>query len=143
MELEDFNGMLLDNSGVTGNLLRNALAVEKKHQVKYSSLFFQVLPPDESLLAYSSSIVIAPICLCIIAVEAILACVVDILNALFEIAYLDHEESLKSIMSSVTNLVAAVSCAIGAVLSPFINFVDTVGCIVNTLQADEDFSLMP
>jgi hypothetical protein len=133
MNLIEFNQFLLRNSHVTGRVLSNVFE-DRPSSIK--PFFFQPYQSKSDPLYRGSSIVTAPLCLFVVAVEFAGASILFAIKSVMDLATLNPGQAKENGGGSIKLLMAMSAALCMAILSPLINAVDLIGGGVNTLFTD-------
>lgn len=128
--LKKFNDFLFDQCGMTNTLFDHA-RLGKEGSMK--SLFFKPYQSKEEFLYKSASVVAAPICLSILALELASASLYLGIRSAVDLTSLNTHRAKIHLMDGVFHMIFAFVAAIAAIASPFINMVDLVGSGITTL----------
>ncbi len=130
MTLIEFNQFLLRYSDVTGRLLGNAF---EDRPAPIKPFFFQPYQSKLDPLCRASSIVTAPVCLSVVAVEFAGASVLFAIKSALDLATFEPTKAKEDGGGSIRLLMAMTAALCTAILSPLINAIDLIGGGVNTL----------
>lgn len=129
--LKQFNDFLLNQCGMT-NTLFNSVQMDNKKSIK--SLFFNPYQSKQEFLYKAASVVSAPVCLSIIAIELASASLYLGIRTAVDLAKLDTRVAKIHLADAVFHMIFAFVAAITAAASPFINLVDFVGSGISTIS---------
>ena len=108
--LRTFNDFLLNNTGATLGVLENI--VDGKSTVRPS--FFKPLKSKKEGFAEAASVITAPICFAALTAEMALGTVCYAVKPLVDLVMLKPAEAVKSMKTSLTCLIAAITFLISA-----------------------------
>ncbi|MCL9683854.1 hypothetical protein [Legionella maioricensis] len=134
MTLIEFNQFLLRNSHVTGRVVSNVFE-NKPSSIK--PFFFQRYQSTSDPFYRASSIVSAPICLAVVAVEFAGASILYAIKSALDLATLNPGQAKENGGGAIKLLMAMTAALCIAILSPLINALDLIGGGVNTLLSPD------
>lgn len=129
--LKQFNDYLLDQCGMT-NALFDHVRMDTKRTIK--SLFFNPYQTKQEFLYKAASVVSAPVCLSIIAIELASASLYLGIRSAVDLAKLDTRVAKIHLADAFFHMIFAFVAAITAAASPLINMVDLVGSGISTIS---------
>lgn len=127
MSLDPFNEFLLTASGVTGETYRRLW-----DNKEISSAFFQPYKSTPDFFVRAASIVAAPVCLTIIALEAVLASFAMVIHSIVQLCVGNSYGAKESIGGALTAAMMVCIAIPAALISPILNLIDwVVGGVVS------------
>lgn len=133
--LKTFNEFLLDQCGTTYAAFDHLLKEEKK---PLRSVFFAPYQSTTNFLHRASHVIAAPISLSIIALELASTSLYLSLKSLNSLVCSDKKAAKIHIIDSVMHFAISLVAAIGAIVSPFVNFIDLVGSGISTVRGKNE-----
>jgi hypothetical protein len=143
MTFDEFNQLLVDNSGVTTRALFNIIATKP---LPTKSFFFQPYESNLDPLCRVSSIVTDSLVLSFLALQLGIVSAIHALKSLVDLICLDPQEAKDDIILSGQLLGSMFVMIFAAALSSIINTIDLIVSGVATLSQDsseEDFGYTP
>lgn len=133
--LKTFNEFLLGQCGTTYAAFDHLLKGEKK---PICSVFFTPYQSTTNFLHRTSNVIAAPISLSIIALELASTSLYLSLKSLSSLVYSDKKAAKIHIIDSVMHFAVSLVAVIGAIVSPFVNFIDLVGGGISTVRGKNE-----
>lgn len=133
--LENANDFLLNQTGMVNAAFQHTTQ-GKNGSVK--SLFFQPYQSKSDLMYRTTSIVTAPACLSIIALELAVASVYMGLKFIANLAMLDTSAAKAHAKESLIYLAFSFVTTVAAIMSPMINLVDMTGSCFSSIKHNDE-----
>lgn len=133
--LKQFNDFLFAQCGMTNTLFDH---VRLGREAPIKSLFFNPYQSPKEFFYKAASVVTAPVCLSVIALELASASLYLGIRSAVDLAKLNTHVAKIHLIDAVFHMVFAFVAAIAAIASPFINIVDLAGAGIASLTPKDE-----
>jgi hypothetical protein len=133
--LKKTNDFLFEQSGMINTLFKHT--TEGKHG-SVSSLFFQPYQSKSDFMYRNMSIVTAPVCMSLLALELAVASFYMGLKSMANLVILDTSAAKRYAQELLLYSIFSFIATVAAIASPFVNLVDMVGSVVTSITHKDE-----